>query len=364
MPLCPPITPYVSASIIKEITPLAQAIFGGMATKEDQPEKASGSYRPQKTSGTIESPIPRLLPRSHGLRPLDKQSQVKHQQSSPGYLQTSGTQGSSLICEAQRSTADNTAGSIEHPNPRYFDSISGGDSSWVHLDEAVNKTIIIMGRTGVGKAEIAKHIFKNSSHKFPEFGSVQSVTRQARLIVHDDNHNLTIDGETITFRVIIMDTKGLSSPSFNFSNILQKISDVGPVHAVFFVLKYGRVTSEDCRPLNNIMHGLKKTDGFGSICHLIITGCEGQDKAGRNDVIQLYRRDPLTSEFCTFVRNIVPVGFPDLTSVIPALRELYKECIREDEDKLKDILKKSHQQLTLQYKDLNAAVMEFNCPIF
>ena len=340
-----------------------------MATKGDQTEKASGSYT-RKTIGTIEAPrhVP-YNPRSHGSRPPSTQSLVHRQQSSPGYLQTTGTQDSSLSCEAQRSIAVNTVGSFERPNPVYTDSKTAG-GPWEHVEASMveatreattsDKTIIIMGRTGVGKVEIARHIFKNSSRKFPEFGSVQSVTRQARLIVHEGDHNLTIDGKKNTFHVIIMDTKGLSSPSFSFSNILQEISKVGPVNAVFFVLKYGRVTSEDCLPLNNIMQGFRKTAGFGKICHLIITGCEGKDKAGRDGVVQLYCQDPLTSEICTFVDKIVPVGFPDLTSVIPALRELFEECIQEDEDKLKNILKESRQQLTLQH--LNAG--EFNCLLF
>ena len=221
--------------------------------------------------------------------------------------------------------------------------------------------IIFLGKTGAGKIEVVRHIFKDSAHNLPEYGSAH---RQNKLVVYDDCHDLIIDDKIIAFRVIIMEyTKGLMS-GFSFSsNILQQISDFGPVSAVFFVLKYGRVTIEDCQPFKSIIKGFQN-EGFKHICHLIITGCEGQDKAGRESVIRLYKRDSLTSSICFGVHNILPVGFPDLTFVtMPELKELYKECIQEDEDKLKHILKTviSNKPMQLMHvMDLNSIVADIS----
>lgn len=202
-----------------------------------------------------------------------------------------------------------------------------------------DRTILIVGKTGTGKVGIARHIFKG---KFETFGSVDSVTREASLNVHDDIHCLRDDAH-LKCRVIIIDTNGLNGPNYTKSDLLKKFESIGEVNAIFFVMKHGRVTPEDCDPLTGIKKAVEDAN-IAHICFLIITGCEGTSEAGREKIIELYKRDKLTDPICSLVAEIVLVGFPDLLLIEPDLHQYYQKGIDRDESTLQDIIRRSENK--------------------
>jgi energy-coupling factor transporter ATP-binding protein EcfA2 len=202
-----------------------------------------------------------------------------------------------------------------------------------------DKTIVLFGKTGVGKSTIARHIFKQDNDRFRNVGAVSSMTRKAEEC-YDDVH-LWIDNSNVhvRVRVIILDTSSLHGQKYD---IFQFIShyDVKEVSTIIFVLKHGRVTKDDCRPFDQII------DSFGSdilkVCgHLLITCCEGQDEKARENIVKMYESDPMTQKLCQSVKEIKCVGFPDRDSLQPIMIDLYEEGIKNDEHALHEIVKTS-----------------------
>ena len=241
-------------------------------------------------------------------------------------------------------------GTLEHPisfqskKPYHSRGTGGTAAVSTRLDvtkaKDYQKSIILLGKTGVGKKTLARHIFEDHAKSFPEGGSVNSVTRQPILY---EQHNVDMRGnqdEKIKVQLIIIDTNGLGGPSYRMSDVLGVLKDLQNVSLIFFLLKHGRVTSEDCKPFTDIIKNLD--ENCGNICHLVVTGCEGQGEASRESIKQLYISDPMTQKLCSFVEEkIIPVGFPDLTTLIPMMRDLYKDGIMNDKKTLQDIVTKS-----------------------
>ena len=212
------------------------------------------------------------------------------------------------------------------------------------VDDSYDKTIVLLGKTGVGKSTIARHIFKDEAEKFPNAGSVGSTTRKARL--YDSIHSLSLGRSDVDnrtkVRVVIMDTNSLHGRKYDLNQLRKPLYKIS---TVFFVLKYGRVTEEDCEPFEEIIQKLP-ANVFG-VCHLVVTGCEGQDEAARMKIADLYRSDPMTHNLCQSVTQIHFVGFPDLNGLLPVMRELYTEGIQKDELAIQEIAKTSVQFVDL-----------------
>ena len=209
------------------------------------------------------------------------------------------------------------------------------------------RTLLILGKTGAGKVAVAKHIFKNESKSFHSHSSVDSVMRQADINFHDDTHTMSIPDshEKLHVRVVIIDTHGLRV-NYTTSEISKKLQDIKKVNAIFFVMKYGRVTKDDCKPLRSILENMDKHN----MCHLVITGCEGQSETARASMIEMYRADDLTKDICSAVgKNILPVGLPDLETVDPKFHQDFQADITNDERRLQDIVKDSSDSHTLRH---------------
>lgn len=232
---------------------------------------------------------------------------------------------------------------VPYKSPQYVGELTAMDS-WTqgsrgYHHQSSEKTIVILGNTGAGKCTLASHIFDDAAG-FPVHGSVESTTRSPSLLVHDKVHNLG----TQSVRVVIIDTGGLRGPNYDMWRVLQEIETLDSVNAIFFLMKFGRVTREDSAPINLLIRGLQN---HADICYLVVTGCEGKSKAGRDDVINLYSRDEVTSNICSFVmrRKVITVGFPDIKNMASTeLRNLYEEGMKEDEKTLQEIVRNSQSR--------------------
>lgn len=222
------------------------------------------------------------------------------------------------------------------------------DCTVATLDGTV-PALVILGRTGAGKLDIAKNIFNEDPKKpWPALtgcGSVAASTRSPSKVLHQGLHELIdvgTENDKVKVRVIIMDTYGLGGHT-SHHEILEKIKEItNSINIIFFVMKYGRVTSEDCKPIDEIITELRKMNvGIEKSCYLLVTGCECQSEASRNGVDTLYKEDPMTCGICSFVAQVIPVGFPDLESTDQELHKNYQKAIEKDKGELHGTVKKS-----------------------
>jgi energy-coupling factor transporter ATP-binding protein EcfA2 len=219
-------------------------------------------------------------------------------------------------------------------------------SAGVHFEaEKIHwqKTIVLFGKTGVGKSTIARHIFKQDKERFPNVGAVSSMTRKAKEC-YDDVHDLWSDNSIVHVRVIILDTYSLHGQRYDFFQLMNRVKEIS---AVFFVLKHGRVTKDDCQPFDQMIDNFKtlqcdnRSDILKVCGHLLITCCEGQDEKARENIVKMYESDPMTQKLCQSVKEIKCVGFPDRDSLQPIMIDLYEEGIKNDEHALHEIVKTS-----------------------
>uniref|UniRef100_A0A1X7SNZ7 AIG1-type G domain-containing protein n=1 Tax=Amphimedon queenslandica TaxID=400682 RepID=A0A1X7SNZ7_AMPQE len=205
-------------------------------------------------------------------------------------------------------------------------------------------TVLILGKTGTGKIDIVKHVFKKSADNFfgadaPQETGLDAATRKPSLDLHHSVHLFSDDDHEKPVMVIAMDTNPSSSPQALFQK-LDMITD--RINAIFFVMMHGRVTTEDYKPLNDIIKEFKRlTPDIIDCCYLVINGCEGHTEASRKEIIATYKEDPFTRDICESVTEIIPVGFPDLTLIDPELHQYYQKTIEKDEASLEQIVKKS-----------------------
>ena len=218
-------------------------------------------------------------------------------------------------------------------------------------------TIFLMGKTGVGKKTIARHIFKDDAEKFPKVQSVASTTRQVEIMYEVVQLSMSEENKASKFQVLITDTNSLYGQKYGTFSNLNEAKMCSQISIIFFVLRYGCVTSEDCDPFNEMIQVLAQDDtlNVSDICYVIVTGCEGQDEVSRQKIVDMYKSDPMTQKLCSYVKDIKCIGFPDLDILIPDIAKLYAERIKEDELTIQEIIKSSEKKSV----DLGAALSKF-----
>ena len=218
-------------------------------------------------------------------------------------------------------------------------------------------TVFLMGKTGVGKKTIARHIFKDNAEKFPKVPSVASTTRQVEIMYEDVQLSMSKENKASNFQVLITDTNSLYGQKYGTFSYLNEAKMLSQISTVFFVLRYGCVTSEDCNPFNEMVQVLAQdgTSNVSDICYVIVTGCEGQDKVSRQKIVDMYKSDPMTQKLCSYVKDIKCIGFPDLDILVPGIAKLYAERIKEDELSIQEIIKCSQKKSV----DLGASLSKF-----
>lgn len=206
------------------------------------------------------------------------------------------------------------------------------------------KTLILLGKTGAGKATIGQHVFNLKGNTL---GSINSATRTPT--AYRFKSRLAEDLPLINIQVI--DTNGMYNashrgdpPRIQRSDSQQRYSEqqevkTYPVNGIFFVMHTGRVTKEDCNPFYEIIKVIGSIPNIRNICYLIITGCEGLDQAGIESLRTMYKKDGMTGHICRFVKDILFVGFPDLDAMMPELQEYYQKGIDAHKVQLQKVAK-------------------------
>ena len=242
----------------------------------------------------------------------------------------------------------------EH-RPRPVETMGTGKTTRDDVTKCGHPTVLILGKTGTGKIDIVKHVFKLSANSFfgpdtPQETGLDAATRKPSLDLHHCVHLFRDDDDDDPkpVMVIAIDT----NPSFSSQIVFQKVAArTTKINAIFLIITHGRVTTEDYKPLNDIIKEFNKrlTPNIINCCYLVVNGCEGHTEASRKKIIATYAEDPFTRDICQSVKEIIPVGFPDLTSIDPQLHQYYQKTIEKDEASLEQIVKKSlHAQYPIE----------------
>eukprot|EP00117_Sycon_ciliatum_P037918 scpid59004/ scgid28268/ len=107
-----------------------------------------------------------------------------------------------------------------------------------HDDQPVDRTVVVIGRTGNGKSALANAIAgRFDGDLFSESASPHSRTRGTPA------HIVTLDHEGRTYRVRIVDTNGFGDTDMSEKDVLLALADLartcdGGIHHVFFVTKH------------------------------------------------------------------------------------------------------------------------------
>ena len=195
------------------------------------------------------------------------------------------------------------------------------------------RTILILGKVGVGKATIANHIMEKEV--FEVKGPVESVTRPPNQLRF---HELPVRKYT-AIKVFIIDTIAQSEKkSHEYGSVYESIKIPEKVNLILFVIQKGFpwLTKGERDQLHNFMMQNAK---LSKISALIITFCEVLDQAAREEVVTDFRKDKCVQEIADFMKKgILAVGFPNPKTMDETMYQLLLENIREDEKKLYELV--------------------------
>lgn len=198
---------------------------------------------------------------------------------------------------------------------------------------ANHRTILIIGKVGVGKSTLANHILGRKDAKTR--GTMEGVTRRAQALRE-------IDGQGpggITYRVKIVDVSAQYDSVPDQARIMQDLQSAcnEPLNLVLFVVQRGRITRTEKKIFEIIVPKCPRI-----ITSLIITNCEDLDDRAREEAIQDFKEDEYSKQMAQYIGNgVYTVGFPNLEKIKPRMREVYQEGITSDEELLQDIICKA-----------------------
>ena len=240
------------------------------------------------------------------------------------------------------------------------DTRNSGELPEVRM-QSRRRNILIIGKTGAGKATIANKIL--GENKFHVSASVEGATKSIAmrqidaLIQKSDSETTALKYYHYTIRLI--DTVGVSY-RLNPQQIAEKIEsfiEESPqgIHLVIFVFKNGHFTKEDQVAFNLfITSGLAKE--ISPISALVITCCEGLNDTARQELRRDFSSVPSIATFMQ--KNIYTVGFPNIDVVKVELKSFYEEIIETDKNTLKDLVAGCEKPVLVKHLSSE----RFQCP--
>ena len=228
------------------------------------------------------------------------------------------------------------------------------------------RCVVLLGKSGAGKSTVANQLAEHDpmSSKDPPFKVstqvLQSVTRD---VSHTDR---IFTREDVQYKVTVIDTVGLfDTKALGHDDLFDKIEEyfnnhIKGVNIILFVFRQGRMTEEEIKVFSFVESRLTKE--FSPISALAITGCENMDDEARKALINEFEGDQETKRIASQMgKGIYPVGFPNIKTLRPVLREAYKPQMDKDRDTLLDLVfhaKKLHLTKQLFLEKVKPAAQE------
>ena len=204
---------------------------------------------------------------------------------------------------------------------------------------ASTRYLILLGKAGAGKSTLANHI--TGTHEFLLHNDVESITRgpifsSAKTVESPDN---------ILYNVKMLDTVGLvGDPRVTKESLIAEITEYNREIrgddislAILFVVACGRYKDEEWNVFRYIINHFSKSQ-FSTMSALVVTRCEDLHEEARSTVVDEIRSNAGTADVAKFMgKGIYPVGFPDPAKLKPGMSDVYEECIKLDEETLRQI---------------------------
>lgn len=204
--------------------------------------------------------------------------------------------------------------------------------------EHVTRRIILLGKTGVGKATLANRITGTS--KFKVHDDLESITRNPvfseAVQVESPDH--------VRYNVQLLDTTGLVNESgITKEKVARQIKTQclekggeGDV-LVIFVVAYGRFTDVEWDIFRYVTKKLSKAN-LSVASALAVTKCEDLSEEARVNLVREMRHSAQTGPIVqNMYKGIYPVGFPDIAKLKPELSGAYEEGMKRDEETLRQL---------------------------
>ncbi len=212
--------------------------------------------------------------------------------------------------------------------------------------------VMVVGKTGAGKSTVSNAIAR-SDDRFTVSSSPASCTREC------DHCDVELTDSGRFYRMKVMDTVGLfdTGPVTNNETIKALKTYVHTyfpegMNLIIFVLREGRFTPEEKSSFDFIQR--RFGDDISQVSALVLTNCDTKDEKTRRQIIEEFKRNPLTKATADFMKaGIFSVGFPpikDYFSLPGPVKDYYENSIANDKEMLWNLIKgctkaKLHKQL-------------------
>ena len=208
-------------------------------------------------------------------------------------------------------------------------------------DKSLQKrTIVILGKPGVGKATIANEIL--GERKLPVSTTVGGMTRALNPVQIAEKRD-TDKGYSYKIYVIDVDSTSTSAA------VREDLKECDGVNLVLLVFKSGRFTNEEKELFHTILDSIPKA---AEISGLVVTTCEDLSEHARRNLVEDFKSNKHTASIASKLqKGILTVGFPNLEAVRPELKDVYSEDVENDRDKLHTLIQEDCR-LLLPYHEL------------
>lgn len=202
------------------------------------------------------------------------------------------------------------------------------------------RNILLLGKTGAGKSNVANHIVLNTCFRVSD--SVLAVTSKTLMTYS------VLRLPNIEYELRVIDTPGFFHGKLTNREVIQDIKTFlkrnvpEGVHLILFVLQYGRLLPDERTTFSYIMDGFKDQD-VSNISALVITCCEDKSAWTREGIIREMTTHQMTKDIAKFMKKgVVCVGFPPLDEVDEELKEFYRRKAQKDTEQLHALIKESN----------------------
>ena len=206
-----------------------------------------------------------------------------------------------------------------------------------------SRNILIIGKTGAGKASIANAIL--GSDKFHVGSAIQSSTRRSDDTITVKEHQ----AGGYNFKIALVDTVGVRDDRQQEHKIRRRINEAlksfDSLSMIILVFKLERFSPQERESLQEVISILKsRLANASSITALVVTCCEQKDDQARKEIRrELAMHGTATAEVVQFANNngTFLVGLPKLSEVPPAVKHFIEQRVKSDEKQLQDLAKQA-----------------------
>ena len=221
-----------------------------------------------------------------------------------------------------------------------LDIVETGDlDTALSHDEASQANILIIGKTGAGKASIANAIL--DSDVFHVGTAIQSTTRDCNETIPVEKHS----AGGYNYKIALVDTVGVKDDQQveqHKKRIREALTNFDYLNMIILVLKFDRFSAEETKLFQEVISILNSrlvTD-TSSITALVITGCEQKDTTARNGIWSSLESNDKTSQVVQFARKgTVLVGLPKISEVLQQFKQLIEQRKNSDKQQLQQLAK-------------------------